>query len=150
MSTAGRTPVPINCAFVYTFVLKANYLFKLFCLYQKCYHMKIFQPRFLVWNRSLGKSAYSSENVINWLITGTQYRALFKHISKEFGNLSAQRIMIHALPGLPLMQTVDIFHAWLLNSANLCAHRWNQTVFCKVNYKWNRSAGPSQHAGVQW
>lgn len=38
----------INCAFVYTFVLKANYLFKLFCLYQKCYHMKIFQLRFLV------------------------------------------------------------------------------------------------------
>lgn len=38
----------INCAFVYIFILKANYLFKLFCLYQNCYHMKILQLRFLV------------------------------------------------------------------------------------------------------
>lgn len=38
----------INCAFVYTFILQANYLFKLFCLYQNYYHMKISQLQFLV------------------------------------------------------------------------------------------------------
>lgn len=37
----------INCAFVYTFVLKANYLFKIILPLSKCYHI-IFQPRFLV------------------------------------------------------------------------------------------------------
>lgn len=118
---------------VYTFVLKANYLFKLFCLYQKCYHMKIFQPRFWCEIEALGSSDIllkCNQLANNWYSIQS---LLFKHISKEFGEFKCTKNYDsrHCLAS-----DVDSGHLPRLTfkfSEPLVCTRWNQTVFCKAN-----------------